>query len=322
MKEVRTIFFNEEQHKYTDQFGNRFTSMTQCLEKYVPEFDAWGTAQRCVESPRSYYYSWSVAKVVEKWKKDNKKACDKGNEKHNLLEQVVKESTGYKLIENTVFINDELYTVKHILEDDRYGDLDISYFEKTGIKKKYPTIYQLMKNLTKDGWKIYSEVCVYSAELMITGLIDILLVKGGEFMILDWKTNKHDLIPYGQDDNKWKSGYFKKDSQGKETGIYHFTNEYFKPPLNKYQNSTFVHYMLQLSGYSYLASLFGINPIGIILAHIRDEVWELGQTDNEDLIGTEKVEFHNIPLVMEDVKAMFTDHFNNHYQDKQQKLMI
>ena len=40
------------------------------------------------------------------------------------------------------------------------------------------------------GFEIYAEIGVYHPEYLISGLVDILFVKGDEFFILDWKTNK------------------------------------------------------------------------------------------------------------------------------------
>lgn len=312
-KKVKRIFFNETLHKYTDDGGIPYTSMTQCIGKYVPVFQSKKVAIKCSMSKNSMYYGWKVSEILDYWKKINKDACEKGTMKHDYLETVVKKSSGYNLDIKTNLINDELYTIDTILENYNSGRLDLDYFVKTGIDKKYPEIYFLIRTLVEKGWRIYSEIGVYSYELLISGLIDILLIKDDSFIILDWKTNKDSLVPYNDSVNMFKSGYYKKDKNGNQTENYIFTNEYLLPPLNTLQNSTFIHYILQLSGYSYLVEKYNLKLKKIILAHIR------GDEDKDGVI--ENVEFYEVPYYKDEVEKMFVHHFNNHCE-KQRKIVI
>ena len=56
------------------------------------------------------------------------------------------------------------------------------------------------------GFEIYAEIGVYHPEYLISGLVDILFVKGDEFFILDWKTNKAPI--------RFEGGYWTKKADG------------------------------------------------------------------------------------------------------------
>ena len=131
-------------------------------------------------------------KLVEAYRASEQetiKACDKGTKKHNYLETAIKTCSGYKLNANG-FINDRIYTIDDIVGSHKYGKLNLEYFVKTGIREKYPDIFSLIAALVMKGYHIYAEIGVYDSQNLVSGLIDILLIRDKEFIILDWKTNK------------------------------------------------------------------------------------------------------------------------------------
>ena len=143
----RILYFNEEEHKYTDDLGNGYISVTTLI-----------------------------------------KTCN-----------------GYKLNANG-FINDRIYTIDDIIGSHKYGKLNLEYFVKTGIREKYPDIFSLIAALVTKGYHIYAEIGVYDSQNLVSGLIDILLIRNKEFIILDWKTNKAPI--------RFESGYYDKKLDG------------------------------------------------------------------------------------------------------------
>jgi len=99
--------------------------------------------------------------------------------------------------------------------------------------------------------QILAEIGVYHPEYLISGLVDILFVKGDEFFILDWKTNKAPI--------RFEGGYWAKKADGTiDLDKYIITNETMLFPINHLQDSTGIHYSLQLSMYDYLIEQWGI----------------------------------------------------------------
>jgi hypothetical protein len=291
--ELRTIYFNEKLHKYTDEFNNPYISVTTLVSKYHEEFDIESNARRCAlagQRGNPKYAGKTIEQIKNEWEKAKVDGCERGNIRHDYLEDIVKRSNGYKKIEGSLFINDRIYTIPDILDNPSYGRVDLDYFKSTGLEDKYPTIYKAIESLVKAGYFIYSEIGVYNSDFLISGLIDILAIKGKSFLIIDWKTNKAPI--------KFESGWWEKDRDGKLTGAFIENNKYFKYPLNVLKDSVGNHYTLQLSSYDYLTEQFGLTCQGNILYHIRQ-------------VSTfeEKVEVVPISYLKNEVYKLY-----NHYQ--------
>jgi ATP-dependent exoDNAse (exonuclease V) beta subunit len=291
----RTLYFNEEKHKYTDEFNSNYISVTTLIGKYTSEFKAEKIAEACERIGRNpshpkyqYYKDKSKKEILREWRIINEKACERGNKKHNYLENIIRNSTNYKSTE-LGYINDKIYTIDDIICNHNYGKLKLDYFEKTKLNETYPKIYNIIKEFSNIGYKIYSEIGVYDFELCISGLIDILLVKGEEFVILDWKTNKSPLM--------FDAGYFTKDVNGNLTNEFIKKDEYFASPLDYVQDSVGEHYTMQLSIYAYLVETFGYKCNALVLTHIR--------SITED---KEEVKFYNIKYIKNEVQLLL-----NHY---------
>jgi len=305
---MRTIYFNEQVHSYTDELGNKYTSVTTVIDKYKPEFDRPTMARNVYKKYYNRighrYYGMTIKEILYNWGDITQKACDKGNKKHNYLEQIIKEANGYKLIEGTQFINDRIYTVDNILENHSYGRVDLQYFINKGLYNKYPTIFETIEYYSKLGYSIYPEICVYSYEYLISGLIDVLLIKGNEFVILDWKTNKDDLY--------FRAGYFKRDYYGKETIEWVNTDNRLYKPLQNLQDCKGSLYTLQVALYGLLTEMKGLKCKDLHLCHIRDP------KDNE----LEKVEWHNIEYIKSDVQNMIDNHYESKYRTRNTQLVL
>lgn len=306
--ENRTIFFNEKLHSYTDNCGNKYTSMTTCIDKYVEKFDVVSVSRACEKigknpnHPKYLKYKGRTANEIKlDWKQTSEEALDNGSKKHDYLEHTIKNSNGYKLIENE-YINDKIYTIRDIISNNTFGTINIDFFIDTGIVTKYPTIFSVIKTAVDNGWKIYSEIGVYNTYYLISGLIDLLLVKDDKFIIIDWKTNKADIM--------FKSGYFEKDMKGNLTSKFNETNKTFKYPLTMLPDSVGHHYGLQLSGYTFLVEQFGFKNVGNILFQIRET--------EEGFI--EKVDMITMPNLTNEVELMFNHHRSSILKNNQVRI--
>lgn len=303
---MKTIYFNEQFHKYTDELSNLYTSVTTVISRYEPSFLTKTEARKCYHKYHARkghrYYGMTEQQIIRLWDDIRDKACEKGTRKHNYLEQVIKEANGYKLVEGTIFINDRIYTVDNILQNHNYGRVDIQYFIDKGFKEKYPSIFAVLVHYHNLGYSIYPEICTYSHSYLISGLIDVLLVKGNDFVILDWKTNKDDL--------HFEAGYFKRDFYGADTDEWINTDQRMLSPLINLPKSKGTLYTLQLSLYAHLTELKGLTCKGLHLCHIRD---------NED---GEYIEWHNIKYWKNEVTSMIDDFNNKQLRTRNTQLTI
>ncbi len=322
-----TILFNPEKHIYTNTVGNEYISATTLIDKYENKFEdkKYKIARNCSKignnkNHRKYKkYSkllsngrrvaLTTKEILNKWDKTSVDGRVRGNNIHDYLETKVKQSSGYYDIFTSKYeTSDEivkLYTLENILENPNSGNLDLNYFIQTGIKDKYPKIFNIIEAFVKDGWKIYSEVAVFNNNFLISGLIDIIFIKNKSFVILDWKTNKANI--------KFESGYWDKDINDNITN-YIYNEDKFKYPLNHLDYSVGIKYTLQLSLYNWLAVQHGFKFIKNILCHVKHESYSIDDKDvidNPDWLGKTKVDLLNIEYLDKDVNSMIMDYEGN-----------
>ena len=139
-------------------------------------------------------------------------------------------------------------------------------------ENKYPDIYKVFEYYTNKGYKIYSEIGAFLIDYLISGTIDVLLIRDDQFVIGDWKTNRGGL--------KFESGYYKKDKQQKpaqQTDIWVPKSESLLPPLINHPNCNGSIYNMQLSVYAFMVeTILGIPNAGLWLFHI-DSDFELNE---------------------------------------------
>lgn len=300
----RTIFFDEEYHKYSNELGFVYTSVTTIISKYTEDFKKQEIAKACERIGRNpnhkdylKYKGYTAEQLIKKWEEETKKSCAFGSKTHNGLESSIKESTKYYKYNNN-FIKDKIYTIDDIIENHNYGRLNITKLKSTLIYTKYPEIYNVLLALHKVGYNIYAEIGVYDDGYEVAGLIDILLInhKTKEFIILDWKTNKAPI--------KFESGYFKKLNDGRlDLNNFVEKNEYFEYPLNHICDSVGNHYTMQLSTYAYLVTTFGYKLKGLLLCHLRP----IEQQFVEREYWEEEIKIHNINYLEHEAKLMLDD---------------
>lgn len=309
------ISFDPIPHKYYDDNGLVYTSVTTLISKYHKEFNKhyWSMyvalrdsgfqvrpdipgnkfivvngIQRDIDDLYNNPINCIMVKgVVQEWQRLTIEACNRGNEIHDGLERDINESKGDTKGETNKEIT-PLYSLNgHLLEFKTKHDL-----EATGIQNRWPSIYLKLLEYINQGCTIYAEKRIYSTSFQIAGMIDVLIVKGKYFAILDWKTNKKKLL--------FESGYYKKvlTPEGIRVGTNQFikTNDKLYPPLNHIDHCKGMIYTLQLNSYAYMMIRWGYKPVKnpLTICHIRPN---------------EQPEFIPIKLMINDVEDMMLDHY-------------
>jgi len=294
----RKIYFNEEAHKYTDDIGNQYVSVTTLLGDYHEKFNAKLHARRLAKENNGRgigkYAGKNWKQIIAMWEVDTKKACDKGSAKHNFLEDTIKKSSNFVVKTIEEHGKGRLYDIQCILTNHDYGRIDLSFFITSGIKDRYPVIYNIIESLHNKGYRIYAEIGVFWYDLLISGMVDVLFVRGDEFIILDWKTNK-DIMPHIKDHEGYsifKPGYFKKDRDGRVVKWVDYV-KYMFSPIDHIYDVTGNHYMLQLSLYARLIEYYGLTCKELVLCHIRDDVDEYyNKVSNNEIVDVHRIVYH------------------------------
>lgn len=306
-----SIFFDEPSHKYTDSDGRNYTSVTTVLGYYENKFDTkkYDIAKACEKigqnpSHPKYpkYANKTVSMILKEWDDARIEGCNIGNEKHNYLDDSIKLANGYRSLTKSVFVNKRIYNINDILTNHDYGKVDLKYFESLGVRERYPRIYEVLSNFADLGYNIYSEICVFDPINRIAGLIDVLLIKDNQFLIIDWKTNKARLM--------FQSGYFEKDLEGNLTENFIDNEDKCLFPLHKYPQSVGHKYTFQLSLYDYLAEGFGLTCVGNLLFHIRHNNYTSDHEDikyNPDWIDKQQIDIHTIQYLKNDMAQLVSD---------------
>lgn len=298
--QYRKIYFANATHSYTDDLGNPYISATQLQHEYLESFNKEKVAEACEaigKNPRHkdyFKYKGKTAKqLMTEWENTTVIACNRGNKEHDYLEDHTHDFTNYKKISST-FTNGRIYTIDDILENPEIGEVKLGAFVTSGIKDRYPLLYKVLDSLAKNGFRFYAEVTAYYTAKLTCGRIDLLAVKGDEFIILDWKTNKSPIT--------FKAGYYEKDILGELTDKFIETKKTFKTPLNHLPASVGHKYQLQLSTYAYLVELFGLKCIGLCIYHLNPDI-----TNPNDRVTPRQVSY-----LKGDVETMINDYYNKH----------
>lgn len=260
--DVRLIF-EENGHKYHDTFGNEFISTTTLLHNYVPKFD-----KEYWLNKKSKELGISKKRLEQQWDTITKEACSRGTATHNGLEEGIKSSSMFKkAIKWMIKDNGEMITVADIPDiNTDIKVLEIDEF-KDMTNGKYPEIYRVFQWYVDRGYKIYSEIGMFLIDSLISGTIDVLLIRDDDFVIGDWKTNRGGL--------QFEAGYYKKDKSqtpAQMTNQWVSKKEYLLPPVANLQNCNGSVYNLQLSLYAYaVQKILGLPCKGLWLCHIDSD---------------------------------------------------
>ena len=299
------LYFDEGPHKYTDNNGNEYISVTTIIGNYVPKFDVKYWSHK-----KAKEQGVSEKEILRQWDKIKTEACNRGNVTHNGIENAIKEVSKFKeAIQYLQQVGGRCVTIADI-PNLSPTPLDIEEFKKA-TNYKYDEIYRVFKFYIDKGYTIYSEIGVFDPNLLISGTIDIFCYRPSDFVILDWKTNRGGL--------QFENGYFKKD---KTTIPNQLTNEWVRksdkmlPPLNHLPECNGSHYTMQLSIYARLAEyILEIPCVGLGLCHIDSPfiLNSYGQPLRDkdgyhvDPDGEETVKWHRINYLRNEADAVFKD---------------
>lgn len=247
----KQLKFNEEFHRYTDEDNNIYTSVTTLIKNYEIPFDENYWAKYKADK-----LGISVEAIKANWNDIRTESGKAGTKEHLLLENSINASLTQPIHYNKTNPYKELFDNLNI----KITSTNLEVLKNTALATKYSDIYLYLEKYILDGWSLYSEKRVYWHEYLIAGTIDCLLIKGKEFIIVDWKTNK-DILNF-------KSGYYKKVN-GIKSNIWVDKKEYFKKPIHIIEFCKGNIYTLQLSLYAYILELWGYSCYDLQLYHIK-----------------------------------------------------
>lgn len=270
------IAFEEKAHRYWDVTdpSKKFTSVTTIIEKFGQPFDKeFWSAYKALEKLLSAD-AWKIEKpsllkskkfdksllelhdisendfnreqqaILDSWDEENRKSCERGTKIHADFE-----NSFYKKKKNIDISKFQIGGKFECRKD--YTDLDLE-------NAVYPEY--LIHRVSPDG------------KLCIAGQIDLLVKKGNNIIIGDYKTNK---------EIKMKSFF---DSKTKSSVKMKF-------PLNNLDDVNYWHYCLQLSTYAWM--LQKLNPDFIIEDLVMIHI------DHKD-----KMTIYHLPYLKTEVEKM------------------
>lgn len=316
MEKKVNITFEPIEHKYTDETGLVYTSATTLIgyykepfnKKYWSMYTALKNAGFKVRPSNDlkgiYIYNkyktledlykhpincYEVDLLLKQWTNLTEQACARGNEVHDFLEDSINLSKN----DLTGRTNDVI--VPNLTSTLQGAGLEVVLtckhdLDKTTIRDRFPAIYDRLLLYINQGCTIYAEKRVYSTTYQIAGMIDVLIVKGKQFAILDWKTNKEKMM--------FRSGYYKKVNVGGnwvKSNDYILTGKTLKTPITNLEDCKGIIYTLQLSLYAYIMELWGYTLVknGLEIFHIRPN---------------EEPKLININYKKEDIKKILIHH--------------
>lgn len=275
-KQNGNIAFEEKAHRYWDVTdpSKKFTSVTTIIEKFGQPFDKeFWSAYKALEKLLSAD-AWKIEKpsllkskkfdksllelhdisendfnreqqaILDSWDEENRKSCERGTKIHADFE-----NSFYKKKKNIDISKFQIGGKFECRKD--YTDLDLE-------NAVYPEY--LIHRVSPDG------------KLCIAGQIDLLVKKGNNIIVGDYKTNK---------EIKMKSFF---DSKTKSSVKMKF-------PLNNLDDTNYWHYCLQLSTYAWM--LQKLNPDFIIEDLVMIHI------DHKD-----KMTIYHLPYLKNEVEKM------------------
>lgn len=323
--EKRLLYFDEPSHSYTDDRGIKYTSTTTVIHGLEPAFDSKGTARRLARQNNGFYAGKSAKQIEKQWSDVTNHSCEKGSNKHDNLETNVKTASKFENAVKYLKVlgeNNRLYTIDDILSLELTYKFDLVKF-KANIFSRYPIIYKTVEWYIQNGYEVYAEVGIYDPVHLISGMIDLLVInrKTKHFVIIDWKTNKDDLL--------FNSGYFAKDKDGQMTDKFVRQYKYYNYPLDNLEVCKGNTYSMQLSIYAYMMELRGYICDYLILFHIRDHYIlnkyskPFIQKNGLYIVDEKKkeyVQYHMLKYLKSDVDRVFENHLRNNVKNENFKL--
>lgn len=307
-----------DKHDYHDELGNKYTSTTTLIGKYHEDFKTDDIAAACERigrnpaHPKYFKYKGMKAWQIKKqWDALKKEGCDNGNFHHDRLEFNINFSkySNQPNLEMGIY-GKRLYTIDDVVEDKfNFGKIDLQKLITNNELDDYPEIKDMLIILVKDGFELYAELGLFNYKYKISGLGDIVPIRGNEFFMLDWKTNKVPIIN--------KAGYFEKDEAGnimlesfieKDIRMFH--------PIGHLLDCNFAHYGLQLNTYQkMIEERYRDNKkmkcIDRMIIHITKDVYTETHKKaiaNNKLLDKHIIKFVKIPDLQKEIEDMMYHH--------------
>ena len=189
--------FTESNHKYTllEDPSKYFKSVTSLLKDYKEPFDAIAISESMVANPKSEYFGMDPQVLRDEWKA----SAARGTLLHSIGEALLKG-------EEPELIDDP--AVPHLIA--------------------------AVNELKKQNYKVAAtEMLVYDEDLQVAGSSDIILKKGDDFMIYDFKFIKQ----------LNRTSYF---------DVYKRDHKRMTGPFKYLHDCNYIHYSIQLAIYQTL----------------------------------------------------------------------
>lgn len=277
-KENEDTVYSDEEHVYIDKHDNsKFISVTTLIHNYAQEFDEefWSSYKALEELidgdtfsilKRTLLQSRKFdTRLLKKFNIDQTKFLEKQNAikdeyKRKREESCVRGTNIHAAFENS-FYNKKQFDFGKYGYKDLVGQFECrkDYYKLDLENGVYPEF--LISLTSRDGI------------LKVAGQIDLLIKKGNDIYIIDWKSNT----------KIEKQSYYNKSTK---------KYQMMKFPLNHIMDSNYWHYTLQLSCYAYLLQQLNpdFNIKGLKIVHI----------DHDN-----KKHEYDVEYLKEDVEKMF-----------------
>lgn len=283
---MKEINFTKEDHRYFNDKNETYISATQVIDKYKKTYDRefWcmftalkeqnlrvkpfpdkrkiaisGITYKLSGLMKDEIYKHYYNMIDAKWKGITAEACFRGNQTHDYLEASINKSKNDIKGKSNINIRPSHLHKREPLKT-------VHDLEQTDLKDNYPSIFKRLSRYIEKGCSIYAEKKVHIDKYKIAGMIDVPIIKGNKFCILDWKTNKDEL--------RKEAGYYKKVKIGNKWvkgDTWVLTGDKFLEPIQHLESSKFNLYSLQLSLYAYIMEEWGYKLVdnGLEIVHLR-----------------------------------------------------
>lgn len=231
--------FKQKQHIYQIR-GTQLVSVTAWVKTFFRPFKEKEVAKKLHYILKRQGVYKTMTAIIKEWRRKR----EDGILVHKQIQQ---------------FIQDEL------LEDDymflhpktRQGIMAIDYL--VGGDKVYP----------------HSEVAIAESDIGLAGTVDLMILKNGMFVLVDWKTNEKIRT----------EGYQKSNHE----------------LMKDEEDCNFNHYVLQLSTYAYILESSGWKCEALYICHLSDKDFKLIPVDYrrdkiEEMIKWSKDKMKIIPI--------------------------
>jgi len=242
------VVFDEASHRYTNEKGHEYISVTTLIKQYTPPFDSdfWSAykALKDILSDKGEWKSylakvggWENAVLAARMDKEFKYKKEVIVRKKEYLREWDENRDNAAKAGTKFHKSREEETNKDVLFDDTFipviGSFDVLAHNEVASRSG--------KHKIANG--LCTELLLYDDEFEIAGQADWVLIKEGEIFIKDYKTSK-------------------------EIKMKPFAEEVLLHPLEAFPNCNFFTYSIQLSLYAYILERAGYEISRLTIEHI------------------------------------------------------